>query len=108
MEGTGEFWFDCTWFCKVLLRTREGGCILGDQHPLSRMHRSGGRNCLKKICFTCTSLQNLVLILLLCPFILMFSFARIIIKKYLSIVNIDCGIIDFQYILCLFEIMFLL
>ena len=74
-------------------------CILRDLHPLSRMHHSGGRNCLKEIRFTRTSFQNLVLILLLCPVILTFNFARIIVNKYLS-----CEIIEFQYILCLFEL----
>ena len=29
MENTGQLWFDCTWFCKVLHETREGELYLG-------------------------------------------------------------------------------
>jgi len=29
-EGTDQIWFDCTWFCKVLRRTRGRVLYLGD------------------------------------------------------------------------------
>ena len=91
-------------FVKCCAEHMKECCILRDKCPLSHIHCSGGYNCFKEIRFTLTSLQNLVLILLLYPFIRTFSYIRIIVNEYLSCINIDCEIIEFQYILCPFEL----
>jgi len=56
VEGTNQLWFIVRDFVKCCAEHVKECSIMGEQHPLSHMHRIGGHNYLKEIRYTHTSL----------------------------------------------------